>query len=524
MSYSEAQYVIDEVLDGMPKGIQPQDMQEFSVSIGDGQAKLKFTEPLDTVIEGQRVCSVKGVKIVMKTGGYPQDENDGTLIMDNTELGKYSEEPYIIDDLMNDQEYFISAFPYSDNGYYNRSAALRTTEETYAQKNRAKFTPKAYILYGYRKAKNDSSPSARITPLEQAVGMEKAYMDFEDGTFHWGDWGNAFFLPKPYMVKSDGTLDYELNHDDQTKKLDGQTESDISNTAYDGNAMAVFPTVWQYKYEDENYEYRYFCNIQLNDDYTADMWTREDGTVEEWHALSMFDGGLVSGKLRSIAGVAPMASQQAANEINYAEQNGELWTTTAWSEWDTIASLLTLMGLSTDSQSVYGYGVGQASAAISTGSLKDKPMFYGRSEVQSKTTAVKVFYLENWWGNIWDRIQGCIAINKSIRVKMKKPYNLTGTDYINTGLTLAGTSGGYIDKTKTDNTYGTVPYNASGSATTYEADGLWFNNSAGTYVALVGGSWANAALCGCFALHLSDAASSAHAGIGARLSCGQPAA
>ena len=107
---------------------------------------------------------------------------------------------------------------------------------------------------------------------------------------------------------------------------------------------------------------------------------------------------------------------------------------------------------------------------------------------------------------------------------MKKPYNLTGTDYINTGLTLAGTSGGYIDKTKTDNTYGTVPYNASGSATTYEADGLWFNTNAGTYVALVGGNWTDAALCGCFTLTLGSAASNADTTIGARLSCGQPAA
>jgi hypothetical protein len=170
---------------------------------------------------------------------------------------------------------------------------------------------------------------------------------------------------------------------------------------------------------------------------------------------------------------------------------------------------------------VYGYGRGGASAASATGELKNKGMFFGYSQSQSTTNAVKVFYLENWWGNVWNRIQGCIAINRSIRIKMTKPYNLTGTDFINTGLTLTGTSGGYINKTKTDNSYGTVPYEASGSETTYECDGLWYNTSAGTYVALVGGSWGNAALLGFFCLNLNNAASNTNTNIGARLSCYQ---
>lgn len=537
MSYAEAQYIIDETAGKVEEaaknldetatriasGIPPQDMQAFSATIKDGGAKLKFLEPADTYIDGQRVCSVKGVKIVMKTDGYPTNENDGTLIINNTEIGKYSEDALIIDGLTNEQEYYIAAFPYSDSGHYNRAAGLRVYDDSYAIRNRARFTPKAYILYGYKKKKGDSSPATRITAIEQAAGMERACMDFAAGAFQWGDWGNAFFMPKPYMVRSDGTLDYELDHNDQTYKLDG-TASDISNSAYDGNAMAVFPTVWQYKYEDSEYEYRYFCNIQFDENYTADMWTRADGTIEEWHALSMFEGTLVSSRMRSLAGLAPAVNATAASEITYAEKNGAGWTTEAWCEWDTIGALLVLMGLSTNAQATYGYGRGGASAVMATGTLKDKPMFYGYSEAQSTVNAVKVFYMENWWGNIWNRIQGCIAINKSIRIKMRKPYNLTGADFINTGLTLGGTSGGYINLTKTDNSYGTVPYNAAGSATTYECDGLWYNTNGGTYVALVGGYWGDAALCGFSCLYLNVAASYTVTSFGARLSYGQPAA
>ena len=537
MSYAEAQYIIDETagkveeaagkLDAtatrIASGIPPQDMAAFSAAAGDGLIRLKFTEPADTYIEGQRICSVKGVKIVMKQGGYPVNENDGTLVIDNVELGTYSNDALIIDGLENDTEYFICAFPYSDSGHYNRAAGLRVYSDDYAVRNRARVMPKSYILYGYKKAKKDSAPGARVEPLEQSVGLAKAYFDFAKGEMHWGGYAGAFFLPKPYMAKSSGQLDYELNHDDQTKKLDGTT-SDISNTAYDGNAVSVFPTVWEYKYEDENWEYRYFCNIQLNENYTANMWTRADGSVAEWHAIAMFEGSYISSKMRSLAGQTPGVSQTAQTELTYAQANGSQWTTNAWCEWDTICGLLVLMGLSTNAQATWGYGRGGASAALATGTLKDKGMFFGYSQAQSTVNAVKVFYLENWWGNIWNRIQGCIAVNRSIRIKPRKPYNWTGTDFINTGLTLAGTSGGYISKTKTDNAYGTIPYEASGSEVTYECDGLWYNTSSGTYVALVGGGWSHAALLGFFCLALNNAASNTNTSIGARLSLEQPAA
>ena len=43
-------------------------------------------------------------------------------------------------------------------------------------------------------------------------------------------------------------------------------------------------------------------------------------------------------------------------------------------------------------------------------------------------------------------------------------------------------------------------------------------------VALVGGNWNNAALCGASTLYLNNAASNTNASVGACLSCEQPAA
>ena len=65
---------------------------------------------------------------------------------------------------------------------------------------------------------------------------------------------------------------------------------------------------------------------------------------------------------------------------------------------------------------------------------------------------------------------------------------------------------------------GMFPEVASGSDSTYYADGLWFNNSATTF-AIVGGASSNGARVGAFCLNLYDAVSGASWNIGAAVSC-----
>ena len=521
MSYAEASYIIDEVgnkIDAAGVGIAPSNMQQFSASAGDGKVTIKALEPADTIIDGQLLASVKGFYIVMSDTGYPVNEMDGTAVVDHTADGSVLTQE--VTGLTNDKQYYFCAFPYTDHGVVNRAAGLRVTE---SQANRVTATPKEHTLYGFRINKNDSNPASRVEYLEMAVGMTPAKMDFTNSAFDYGSWANAFFMPKPYMVKSDGTLDYELDHDDQTKKKAGGS-SDISNTSYDGNAMAIFPTIWHYCYESGNYEYHYICDVQLNDNYYAYMHTRADGTIEEWHGLSMFEGSLTNSKMRSLAGQTCAVSATAQNELTYATANGSLWSTEAFCEWDLIRTLLILMGKSTNAQTTYGYGVGDASAAIATGTLKDKGAFFGYSSSQSTTKAVKVFYMENWWGNIWNRIQGLMASAAKVLVKMTKPYNFTDSGFVDTGKTMGGSSGGYINVVSCANNYGTIPVTANGSETTYECDGLYYSTSSGTYVARVGGAWGDAGLLGFSYVDLDFTASNTGSDIGARLSCGQPAA
>ena len=66
--------------------------------------------------------------------------------------------------------------------------------------------------------------------------------------------------------------------------------------------------------------------------------------------------------------------------------------------------------------------------------------------------------------------------------------------------------------------FGRLPVNASGSSSTYEADGMWYNNSQVNY-AYVGGVWSIDLLVGPFSAHLNDAASDSGSYHGAALSC-----
>lgn len=523
MSYAEASFIIDEVgnkVDAAGVGIAPSNMQQFNVSAGDGKVTIKALEPADTIIDGQLLASVRGFYIVMSETGYPVNETDGTVVADHTADGSVLTQE--VTGLTNDKQYYFCAFPYTDHGVVNRAAGLRVLAGTHA--NRAVCTPQAYILYGFRRTKNDSNPAARLVATDMAVGVTPASMDTSTGTIDLGGWANAWFVTgnKPCMIKYDGSIDYYLNPDDYTKKTDG-TASDVANSSYEGNAMALFPTVWLYRYEDSNYEYVKFCNIKLDDNYKAYAHQREDGTIMDWFARSLYDGCNISNKIRSISGQTPCNSVAGNTQLSYAQANGDLWESDTWSRVALIWDLLRLMSLNDNVQDAWGYGHYQNQSSSSTNYYKSgKGNTYGQFYGLKSDSLVKVFHLENFWGNIWKLMQGLVYnTTGKYGVKMCRPYSTTGSDYEATSYGLAGTNGGYQSAHHTSE-YGTLPYTVSGSENTYIPDGCWWNTSQQNF-ARFGCHGVNGLLVGC-ALNLYSALSYSLWTCGVALTCEQPAA
>lgn len=134
------------------------------------------------------------------------------------------------------------------------------------------YTKITILRYGFRREKNNSDPDTRITYLYDAVGMTPMSVNVSGNHGpNWGSWkAFVYEVATPVMLRTNGTVAYELNTEDQTKKKDG-TASDISNTAFDGNAMVRFNGKWKWvrRYEDANYEYVIFATGQYDSSYHA---------------------------------------------------------------------------------------------------------------------------------------------------------------------------------------------------------------------------------------------------------------
>ncbi len=213
-----------------------------------------------------------------------------------------------------------------------------------------------------------------------------------------------------------------------------------------------------------------------------------------------------------------MVSQIRNTEVSYATSNGTGHYTIYHSGWVFIGDLLTLISKSDDSQTKFGTGRNSSSSALLTGTLKSQPMFKGYND---NTSDVKVFGIEGFWGNVWEGMAG-LVFNGNIKTKMTPSYNFDGSGYTDTGLDPSGTSGGYISQATVNDASGWIPVVASGSASTYYCDGLWYNTSQVDY-AMVGGDWGYGSLVGSRSVFLYYMDSYTHAAFGSRLSFLSPA-
>lgn len=405
-------------------------------------------------------------------------------------------------------------------------------------------TLSADIMYGFHIDGNESDPSARITYLADAIGMTPAHMNYATDKFDYGSWEDAFFMPRPCMLKYDGTVDYYLDPNDYSKKRDGST-SDVADTTYNGNAMMEWGKggriIW-YNIIPEGNDSKsatvYISNYQATPDFKAYSFKdKNDDYIEHFYTPCYFGSIVNDGTndvLRSLSGRAGSTrckSKTASVERQMAQRNGTSWDIEFYCDTILIQLLLMLIGKSTDTEKVFGEGLHTSGTdaindSFTSGQHDTKGLFYGTNSGAAATyaNAVKVFGMENWWGFMWRRINGLVAIDRVVKYKLTYGTSdgSTATDYqvsdsnvysgYITANTMASASGTYIDAMYFD-TKQFSPSTASGTASTHYCDGLW--NNTGTRFAYRGGSSGHAALVGAFSLALYHASSLAGWDVGA---------
>lgn len=121
-------------IDSSGGGIAPSNVTDLSIVADDGKLTIKWSDPQDTVVDGQTLCTWKGTKLVQKAGAYPENVNDGVLLLDNQIRDAYKDSGFEINGLTNGTTYYFSLFPYSDQNAVNTNEVNRISGEPTALK------------------------------------------------------------------------------------------------------------------------------------------------------------------------------------------------------------------------------------------------------------------------------------------------------------------------------------------------------------------------------------------------------
>lgn len=407
-------------------------------------------------------------------------------------------------------------------------------------------------VYAFHIDSSESDPKAAVTYMEDAVGMIPAYMDYTHNVFNYGSWGNAFFMPKPCMLKYDGTVDYYLNPDDYSKKVDG-TASDVADSSYGGNAMMEWgqngKKIWYAIVPDTGDNTSatvYIADYQVDDNFHAWSFINGAGEYVDHFYTPCYFGTIVSDTLRSLSGQSGAnrcEGETASAERTAAKKNNptgvDIWDTEVYADIVLINLLLTLMGKSLNHQAVFGEGLHTSGSdavndSFTSGQHDSKGLFYGTNSgaAATYTNAVKVFGMENWYGFMWRRFCGLAANERVVKYKMTRGtqdgssasdyvVSTTASDYNGylTGATMPSAFGTYIGKMEFDGNQ-MSPKEAGGTsmdASHYYADGLWTNT--GCRYAYRGGASSGSSRVGSWCLNLADNAAGAGWGVGSAPSC-----
>lgn len=286
-------------------------------------------------------------------------------------------------------------------------------------------------IYGYIIDESDSNPATRVSYIEDNAEFSPLYMDFTNDALVWGSWQSfveEYF--KPAMLTSAGVIDYYLDPDDLSKKADGVTASDVSNTSYDGNAMLIVKPIYYNISRIGTTQIRVrFSNVKQGDDWFNWTHLKSDGTYAEFCGWPLFLGTVINSKLRSVAtGAIPQGVYNAATEYAYATANGSNWYTTTWSDEMMFRLLFPLLCRSTNCQAVIGGGATISSGITAKcGDLKAKGYFWGKANVTSSTQyGSKFLGMENIWGERWRRFVGLALYNYNYYIKLT-PSTIDGS-------------------------------------------------------------------------------------------------
>ena len=467
MSESEVFSVGDANVTDTENGAMPSDPLLFNVTSNpDGTVNITF-DVLDDIFFGEaKIGSVKRAVVVKNYNRYPLSIEDGGVVVElpKGNLHAYAENAFMDDSGSPAAICYYGLFIESVDGRVNSTG-------------KKKIVMAGHEVYGFRIKKSEADSYERVEYMNACEGYAPIKFDTISGKTSFGSWRDSWILNavRPVMLRFDGTVAYELDKEDQSKRKDGNP-SDVANQQFDGNAMLEIDKIFVKRWEDSEYEYVQFSPYEVDESFIALAHLKNNGETSVDHVYhSLFECAMIDGVLRSIAGKKPSGDMGMEEQIAAAEANGENWNISDFSTEKLLDDILILLGKSTDTQEVYGNG--NSDYAHSEENIALTGTFMGSGPFDGISLGpVKTLWIENLWGNIGNRVNGCATDeNGTVYVKGYPPYNDVDEDWASLVSVdnLDGYQSGHI-MTK----FGLIPIADEGSNSTYIPDRIIGGKSA----------------------------------------------
>ena len=321
-------------------------------------------------------------------------------------------------------------------------------------------------VYGFIEHCATLAPSQRI----EYIGKNADYTPISvtmGGGFSLGSWGNFSVLAnnKPWMVKDDGTPDYELLETDYTKKAaDGTTASDVSNTSYAGGAFSWLQKIYKKEYMVGDDRYVLFSETK-KEGFEAVGFIDNSNNELEGVWLPMFYNTNGTTKATCIGAGQPEYSNATAAQKTAIDAFGSRAKFLGGPIINTIVDLLIMWAKTTDLQSAYGKGncsgyVNDATVyyGVKANAVVDGGQFYGTSDGTSLNKILHSIVLGTY--QQWMRDPYTICVSGKLKVSKNYAYALDASGYADTGVNydeVGDTSWHYPHKYKTVDGFGAVP-------------------------------------------------------------------
>lgn len=343
-------------------------------------------------------------------------------------------------------------------------------------------------VYGFIEHCATLAPDKRIEYIGKNVDYTPISVTMGGG-FSIGSWGNFSVIAnnKPWMVKNDGTPDYELLESDYTKKaVDGTTASDVANVSYAGGAFSWIQKIYKKEYLVGDDRYVLFSETKKEGFEAVGFIDSSDKELEGvW--LPMFYNTDGTTKATCIGTGQPEASNATAAQKTAIDAFGSRARFFGGPIINTIADLLIMWAKTTDLQGAYGKGncsgyVNDATQnyGVLANAVVGGGQFYGTSDGTSLNKILHSIVLGTY--QQWMRDSYTICVSGKLKVSKNYAYDLGASGYTDTGVNydeVADTNWHYPHKYKTVAGFGSVPslppYN--GSTALGGCDGFIVNRS-----------------------------------------------